>query len=342
VKRTLASILGITRPAVILFTALVACLANLNGTRAVASGTVRPQANGAFIFSYFKDNGEDGLHLAFSYDALVWRSIKADKSLLAPVTGRDRLMRDPQIIQGPDGLYRMVWTTSWSEPVIGYATSKDLINWSDQQAILPMASEPNVRNVWAPELFYDGARGQYLLFWSSTIPGRFPETDNSNLNGRNHRIYCTTTSDFRAFSPTRLFYNPGFNVIDATIARDGGRYLMFFKDETRAPAPQKNLHYAVGADPDGPYGPASEAITENSYWAEGPSAIKVGSRWIVYFDKYYDEKIHHHSEHVYGAVASSDLKRWEDISAQLSFPAGTRHGSVLPVSRTVLERLLKL
>jgi len=329
-------------PAAILFAAVVACFVALQAPGTEASSTVRPPVNGAFIFSYFKNNGEDGLHLAFSYDALVWHSINADKPLLTPTVGRDRLMRDPQIIQGPDGLYRMVWTTSWSEPVLGYASSKDLINWSDQQAISPMATEPDVRNVWAPELFYDGSRRQYLLFWSSTIPGRFPETDNSNLNGRNHRIYCTTTTDFHNFSPTRLFYNPGFNVIDATIARDGTRYLMFFKDETRAPVPQKNLHYAVSTDPDGPYGPASAPITEKSYWAEGPSAIKVGSRWIVYFDKYYDEKIHQHSEHVYGAVASGDLKRWEDISAQLSFPAGTRHGSVLPVSRTVLEKLLQL
>jgi len=38
--------------------------------------------------------------------------------------------------------------------------------------------------------------------------------------GLNHRIYGTTTRDFWTFSPTRLFYEPGFNVIDATIVRD--------------------------------------------------------------------------------------------------------------------------
>ena len=71
-------------------------------------------------------------------------------------------MRDPQIVAGPDGLFHMVWTTSWTDPVIGYATSRDLINWSAQRGITPMTLEPTAQNVWAPELFYDAEKRQYL------------------------------------------------------------------------------------------------------------------------------------------------------------------------------------
>jgi hypothetical protein len=41
-------------------------------------------------------------------------------------------------------------------------------------------------------------------------------------------------------------------------------------------------------------------------------------------------------------VRSFDLKRWEDISGQISFPDGVRHGSALPVGRPVLDELLRL
>ncbi len=285
------------------------------------------------LFTYFKGNGEDGLHLACSDDGLVWTGLNAGKSLLKPVVGRNKLMRDPQIVAGPDGLFHMVWTTSWNDQVIGYATSRDLINWSPQRAIAPMTREPTALNAWAPELFYDAAKRQYLLFWSTTIPGRFPATDKSGDNGRNHRIYVTTTKDFRRFTPTRLFYDGGFSVIDATIVRDGRRYVMIVKDETRWPTAQKNIHYAVSDQAAGPFGPASPAIS-GSYWAEGPTAIRINGRWIVYFDKYRD--------HRYGAVASADWTQWEDISAQLQFPGGARHGTVLRVPRAVLTKLLEL
>ena len=287
----------------------------------------------AYLFTYFKGNGEDGLHLAYSVDGLIWNTLKGGKSLLKPLVGRNKLMRDPQIVAGPDGLFHMVWTSSWNDPVIGYATSRDLINWSAQRSFTPMTLEPTALNVWAPELFYDAEKRQYLLFWSSTIPGRFPATDRSGDNGRNHRIYVTTTRDFHTFTPTRLLYDQGFSVIDATLIKDGRRYVMFFKDETRWPTAQKNLHYAIGNSAAGSYGPPSPPIT-GSYWAEGPTAIKIGERWIVYFDKYRD--------HRYGAVASADWKQWEDISVQLQFPEGARHGTVLRVPRAVLTRLLEL
>jgi beta-xylosidase len=287
----------------------------------------------AFLFAYFKGNGEDGLHFAHSNDGLTWRPVNNGQPIVRPAVGRDKLMRDPHITVGPDGTYHMVWTSSWKEPVIGYATSRDLIQWSEQRAVTPMSREAAVRNVWAPETFYDLATKQFLLFWSSTIPGRFPATDGSGGNGLNHRIYYTTTKDFKGFTPTRLLYDKGFNVIDATIIEEGGRYVMFIKDETREPAAQKNLRYAVSPRAEGPYGEASPPIT-GQYWAEGPSAIRLGSRWIVYFDKY--------TEHRYGAVASSDLKNWKDISSQVHFPEGARHGTILRVPQTVLSKILSL
>ena len=53
-----------------------------------------------YVFSYFTDNGQDGLHLAYSKDGLTWESLKDGKSLVVPTVGNDKLMRDPFILQG--------------------------------------------------------------------------------------------------------------------------------------------------------------------------------------------------------------------------------------------------
>jgi len=103
------------------------------------------QQDSAYIFSYFKGNGEDGLHLAYSEDGLKWTALKNDASFLTPKLSPDKLMRDPCIIKGGDGLYHMVWTVSWTQKGIGHATSKDLINWSEQQYIPVMEHEDNHR-----------------------------------------------------------------------------------------------------------------------------------------------------------------------------------------------------
>jgi hypothetical protein len=287
------------------------------------------QKNTVYLFSYFKGNGEDGLHLAYSEDAFTWHTLKNDSSFLKPTAGKDKLMRDPCIIKGADGKFHMVWTVSWNEKGIGYASSKDLVNWSGQQYIPVMEHEDSARNCWAPEIFYDRSEKQYMIYWATTIPGRFSQGDTSGDSKYNHRMYYCTTKDFKKFSPTQLLYDQGFNVIDATIQKEGKQYIMFLKDETRYP-PQKNIRVATSNSATGGYGKPSEPIT-GKYWAEGPTILRLGDQWVVYFDKY--------TEHKYGAVVSPDLKSWTDISDQVELPKGMRHGSIFAISAKELQKL---
>lgn len=288
--------------------------------------------NKVYIFSYFKNNGQDGLHLAYSNDGYTWKSLKNDSSFLKPTAGKDKLMRDPCIIRGSDGKFHMVWTVSWNEKGIGYASSSDLINWSEQQYIPVMEHEDSARNCWAPEIYYHAGSKEYMIYWATTIPGRFTSSEKSGDERYNHRMYYTTTKDFKTFSPTKLLYDQGFNVIDATIVKNKKQYVMILKDETRNP-PQKNLRVATSRDLTTGYGKPSEPITGN-YWAEGPTVLKRGDQWIVYFDKY--------TLHTYGAVASTDLVNWIDISEKISFPKGTRHGTVFTISQSEFKKLQAL
>ncbi|MBN1416877.1 MAG: glycoside hydrolase family 43 protein [Bacteroidales bacterium] len=291
------------------------------------------QPQDIFLFSYFTGNGEDGLHLAYSTDGLTWKALKEGRSLLTPEVGKDKLMRDPCIIKGPDGLFHMVWTTGWWDRHIGYASSPDLICWSAQKSIPVMEHEAEAKNCWAPEVYYDNEIKEYLIFWATTIPGRHSEVPASDREkGLNHRIYYVTTPDFITFSETKLFFNPDFSVIDATLFKKENIFYMIVKNENSNP-PEKNLRITSSACASGPYPvEVSEPITGN-YWAEGPTCLQAGDYLYVYFDKYRD--------HRYGAIRSKDMEHWEDVSDRITFPPGIRHGTAFRVSKKLYKSLLK-
>lgn len=293
-------------------------------------------ANGtAYLFSYFINDSRDGLHLAYSYDGLNWTALNGGKSYLTPAVGKDKLMRDPSICQAPDGTFHMVWTSSWTDRIIGYASSRDLIHWSEQRAIPVMMHEPTAHNCWAPELFYDEPSQTYYIFWATTIPGRHKEVATSESEkGLNHRMYYVTTKDFQTFSKTKMFFNPDFSVIDAAIVKDpkNEELIMVVKNENSNP-PEKNLRITRTRNlAKGFPTKVSPSITGN-YWAEGPAPLFVGDTLYVYFDKYRD--------HRYGAVRSLDHgETWEDVSDLVSFPRGIRHGTAFAVDTSVVEALI--
>jgi len=292
------------------------------------STVVAQSGDSVRVFAYFKNNGQDGLHLAYSIDGLNWKALKNDSSFLKPTVSKDKLMRDPCIIRGADNLFHMVWTVSWNDKGIGYASSNDLIHWGEQQFVPVMQQEDSARNCWAPEITFDAKKKQYMIYWATTISGKF-KADPKVESGYNHRMYYVLTRDFKTFSKTKLLYDKGFNVIDATIVPYGKLFVMFLKDETREPA-QKNIKIATSKKLSSGYSNASAPITGN-YWAEGPTTLKLNNTWIVYFDKYRD--------HQYGAVQSADLINWTDISEKISLPSGIRHGTIFSISKAEFEKL---
>lgn len=291
----------------------------------------------AYLFTYFTKNGQDGLHLAWSEDGYKWEALNEGRSFLAPQIGsKEKLMRDPCVLRGPDGTYHMVWTSGWWERGIGYASTRDFITWSEQKEIPVMAHEPTARNSWAPEITWDEQKSEFVIFWATTIPGRFPATSGASEDDLNHRMYCTTTKDFVTFTPTELFYDPGFNCIDATFLQAGGGRWVIIKDETKFPVPAKHLRLAPTAGARGPFAPLGEPFTPPGLWVEGPTAIWIRGEYLVYFDAYTTKH--------YRALRSRDLQTWEDVTDRMTFPfEGTpermRHGTVIEVPRSLIERL---
>src|SRR5439155_21731996 len=124
---------------------------------------------------------------------------------------------------------------------------------------------------------YDDKQHDFVVFWASTIPGRFNDTAGSAESNYNHRMYYMRTKDFESFEPTKLFYDPGFNVIDATFLRAGEgagagdeKLYLIVKDETLKPVVKKHLRLAPAESVIGPFGELSPPFTPS--WVEGPTA----------------------------------------------------------------------
>lgn len=344
-------------------------------------------AQDAYIFTSFHEPSTDGLRYLYSYDGLTWDSIPGvwmrpeigndgayvdaftKETVVPKFAPEDRVLRDPSIVQGPDGTFHLVWTTQWfGSRGFGYAHSKDLIHWSKQMEI-PVMRDDATNNVWAPEVFYDDELKEYFIIWSSSInPKDYTEADKMGTNSC-HRMWYCTTKDWVRFSEAKPYYDPGFNSIDGFLLKRAPKdYVLIVKDN-RKPG-FSNLFCAFSDSPHGPFHsdfPKEGIQTGNTYpkepwvsafgktFSEGPCAVRIsnanvnvnpngnkrknktnndggGDEWIIYFDQYHPQE--------FGAVSTTDFKNFTSIQNRIKVPAEHKHGTIVKVKREIIETLL--
>ncbi|MGN0282574.1 MAG: nucleoside hydrolase-like domain-containing protein [Prevotella sp.] len=302
-----------------------------------------------YLFTSFREPSTDGLEYLYSYDELRWDTISG--VFLHPQIGNfeqytdaftgekrwpkyapeKRCFRDPSVIKGNDGKYHMVWTTQWSgSRFFGYACSDDLVHWSEQREIHVMDSIPT-NNVWAPELFYDDELELYFIIWSSQIdPKEYTAADKLAENAC-HRLWYTTTRDFKTFAPAKRYYDPGFNSIDGYLLKRAPKdYVLVLKDNRRPG--YSNIFCAFSDSPYGPFHSPTESFGRT--YSEGPCAVKhEDGEWIIYFDQYHPED--------YGAVSTRDFKTFTLIPDRISVPLKHKHGTILRISQAEFKEILK-
>jgi sucrose-6-phosphate hydrolase SacC (GH32 family) len=278
-----------------------------------------------YVFSYFTEK-EEKLFLATSEDGYHWNVMNGGGPIWESPIGTGQL-RDPFILEDAEGKFHLLWTDGWKSKSIGYAWSLDLIQWHDAKLIPVMEHQSETQNTWAPEIFYDTIKQAYRIVWSSTV-GSGP---------RNHRIWSSTTTDFNDFSEAQIFFDPGYNVIDATITDLDDHYVMLFKDErglNEKGTANKAIRSCIVAkeDLDTPTVTGiSELITPAL--TEGPTIYHVerdgNKEWILLVDGF--------QEHYYGAYKTSDWITWNNIMDQVNVPKGARHGSVLKLRNSRID-----
>jgi hypothetical protein len=195
---------------------------------AVLAGVARPAAHAApgdsaYVMGYFTESptrigNRYSLHLAVSTDGLTWTPLNQNNPVATPTAGTGGL-RDPFIIRKQNGGFAVVATdlngTDFTQQnqFIHAWDSADLRSFTGYRR-LRMHSMPT--HTWAPEAFWDSGRGRYGIIYSAASGGR-------------DGIWVNYTTDFVTVGAPELFFDPGFNVLDATMHVGNGTNYLYYK-----------------------------------------------------------------------------------------------------------------
>jgi len=327
------------------------CFVSLTASAATAETS---KDDSVLLFTYFRDNGQYGVCLAKSEDGETFTPLNDDKPIFTPPKWKGQnLVRDSSILY-QDGLYHMVWTSSWKGRIFGYANSKDLVNWSTPQQITPfpasLPAEDQPDNIWAPEIQWDPLKKDFFILFSSTTPREKNDEDNSNNNGKkgstyDNRVYLTRTKDFATYTTPKVIFDQDFASIDAVMRIDEAtqRWVMVIKcsrDVNLPKMPGRNLWITyTGLDMnqiqwtplEGPIAGNHSKMFSNpepqKSMAEGQSLLRYKNKWLLLWDEPAGDE--------FQIATSPDLKNWTH-NRKAQFPAKGKHGTLFLAPRSTV------
>lgn len=267
-----------------------------------------------YYMAYFKDEVQK-MFLAGSRDLLIWEEMNEGKPVL-DMESSGLIVRDPFLLHDRQGRYHVFFTTQWFGKTIGHAVSENLKDWSEPVQITLFQNNEDVYNCWAPECFWDEERAEFCLIWSSSFKSQNSKHEDSN------RIWYATSKDLKKFTEPRIFFDPGYPVIDASVIKKGKEYFMAFKDERDFNAPgsmYSAVRTAIAEDAHGLYTQISPILT--GWRSEGPMLLWENGQFYIFYDAF--------GMHRYEGITSRDFIHWESITDKMNFPAGCKHMSIV-------------
>lgn len=259
--------------------------------------------------------------------AAAYRPPEADPADTPATAATDKkgLCRDPSVFRHTDGAYYLTYTTAWDGNTIGFARSRNRIDWTFlYEYPVPL---PNVAHTWAPEWFVDGRQRVHVLVNIDDGTGFRPHLMTATRS--------TLTLEQWAAPVPLLGLDPAagsLGYIDTTIVWSRGLYHAFVKNEST-----KNVEVAVADDPVGPY-----SLVRTGNWAhwggpgegdprEGQCLIPLpDGRWRIYLDAY-DLDNPHHGRYLYSDTVTTDLLGDWTTPDELPVLSGfVRHFTVFP------------
>jgi hypothetical protein len=186
------------------------------------------QTYSGYVMAYFTESpattgANYGLHLAVSSDGLNWTPLNQNDPVVTPTQGTLGL-RDPYIVRRQNGTFTVIATdligTDFSQQneFIHVWDSPDLRTFTNYHR-LRLHTMPT--HSWAPEAFWDPARGQYGIIYSAVSGGR-------------DKIMVNYTSDFVTVSGPQVFFDPGYTVIDGNLVSHNGVNYLYYKNQTNS------------------------------------------------------------------------------------------------------------
>lgn len=303
----------------------------------------------AYLFVHFRErktpDGEQ-VYFGLSRDGFHWKKVNDGQPVLWSTLG-EKGVRDCTIIRGNDGIYRIFATDlslayhfrnkyHFDWPTVSHNGSKclsmwesaDLVNWSEQR-LLQLGDE-HFGCLWAPDVFFDPAQGDYVLHWSSS---------HARNGFGNMGIFCSRTRDFQSFTAPKLLYEKqDAGIIDSAIYTENGKYFLFVKSDNNP----ERIMLLRAENAEGPY-ERIEAFDESMLAIEaglyeGPTAVQLeDGRWCLFLDFY---GVPGAGQGYVPFVAESlESGRFVRSDAAFSFPYGYKHGTLIPISMEEYHRI---
>ncbi|KAH6639020.1 arabinosidase [Boeremia exigua] len=274
-------------------------------------------------------------------NALSMTPLNAGNPVIVPTLG-SKGVRDPSIIPTPAGdKYFIIGTdlnigsTTWdiaqrngSRSIFVWESS-DLTTWSAERLV--SVEDASAGMVWAPSAIWDPSASAFLVHWASKF---YADTDPQHAGAPTPiRMRYAHTTDFVSFTAPQDYADMSpTSIIDLEFLPLGGdHFARFLKDEDA-----KTVFTEVSTT--GLFGPwtrpaGPDAIIESG--VEGPA---------VFWDNEVEGKAHllldWYGADGYRPYESTDVEGgvW-GVSERGEWPAGLRHGSVLPVTAQQVEAL---
>ena len=298
----------------------------------------------AYLFAYFPNNSDENLYYALSTDGFNYTPLNNGRRILSSadftITGG---IRDPHILRGEDGIFRMVCTDmvsamGWSSNRgITMSTSTDLIHWKHSTIHFPTRFPDgwsSVTRVWAPETIYDRETGKYMVYFSLL-------TSDDGTCRYDKVFYCYANDDFTDLEdyPVHLF-DRGSATIDADIIYDetDQLYHMIYKNEGIASISHVSAHRLTapeGSVTGSQWGELGGGIQQTSVAVEGGGIFRLigQNTYVVMYDCY--------GSGYYQFCTTTDWRKYTLQAQTTTSGAFTpRHGSVTPLHPAETRALL--
>jgi len=320
----------------------------------------RESGGEAYLFAYFEGQGirslQEQLRFAVSENGTDWQALNGNRPVvMADTTSLSGGVRDPHILRGEDGTFRMVMTdmmtikNGWGRNTgLVLMKSDNLTAWSHATVDL-VRDYPerfdSVQWVWAPQTIWDAEAQAYLVYFTVKFLGT--DTDPKNPEGSVLDLYAAhCNKDFTAFTETPyLMLQLKYGAIDEDIVYnpDDRLYHMFFKGNTKNAEGKEYINGIKQAVATSLKGPWREDYRYVDAYAgkrgvEGSGVFRLnpadeqrtGYKWCLMYDMYRD--------HRYEYQLSNDLFHFAP-PREFTKDFHPRHGTVIGITREELQHL---
>lgn len=290
----------------------------------------------AYLFTYFTGNhiSEEAVRFGVSTDGYTYWALNNNEPVLdSKVISSTGGIRDPHILRCEDGktfymvLTDMVSDNGWdSNRAIILLKSTDLVNWSHSVVNMQKRykGQERLKRVWAPQSIFDPAAGKYLVYWSMQYAG-----------GPDVIYYAYANKDFTDLEgePKVLFVPQNkTSCIDGDIVYKDGVFHLFYKTEGNG----NGIKVATSSSlTSGQWTEEPDYKQQTKDAVEGAGTFKLigQDKYILMYDVYMRGK--------YQFTETTDLKNFKVIDNDVKMNFHPRHGTIIPITRSELNRITK-